>query len=200
MKKLNFLASLIVGVMVFSGSQTVYAHVTVKPAEVLTAAYQTFTVNVPNEKDIPTIKVELLMPQNIENITVTNKPDWSVEIKKEGDKVKSVTWSGSEIKDGFRDEFTFSAKTPADESNLEWKAYQTYSDGTVVSWDRANSEEGHSEDNGPFSVTSVSNSLAHTDHDDNPENTKMAERALYVAVASVALGLVAIFIATRRKD
>lgn len=177
------------------------AHVTVKPSETLTASYQTFTVSVPNEKSIPTTKIKLLIPDQIQTITVTNKPAWNVEIEKDGEKVKSVTWSNSEIKDGFRDEFTFSAKTPDADTNLEWKAYQTYSDGTVVAWDKSsnNADKSHESSNeGPFSVTKVSNQS--NENVKSEDDNIASQRAMYVAVAGVFIGLVAIYLSTRSNN
>jgi len=71
----------------------------------------------------------------------------------------AITWSGGEIGAGYRDEFTFSAKTPDQPADLQWKAYQTYGDGTTVSWDQqptsANSEDKDDATTGPFSVTKL---------------------------------------------
>jgi uncharacterized protein YcnI len=149
--------------LLFSSVST-FAHVVVKPETAKPASYQTFTVAVPNEKDIPTIKVRLVLPEGIESVSVTNKIGWTANILKEGAKAKEIEWSGGVIAKDFRDEFSFSTKTPAKEGELPWKAYQTYQDGTVVNWDQApTSDHGDEkkesgEKTFPYSKTSITTS------------------------------------------
>lgn len=189
-----------------------FAHVTVKPSEVATASYQIFAVSVPNEKSIPTESVRLDIPEALKSVTPTQKAGWEIEIEKEGSGentvVKSVTWKGGEISDGMRDEFTFSAKTPDAATELQWKAYQTYADGTVVSWDQEREDgHGHDTDNpnqGPFSVTRVADETEQAASVEQAARTASdakaaAERALFVAVAGVVLGLASVYVATRKK-
>lgn len=181
---------------------TASAHVTVKPGEVATSTYQVFTVSVPNEKDIPTTGVRLVVPETITNVTPTQKAGWDIEVKEDGDRTSEISWKGGEVADGTRDEFTFSAKTPAEVGSVNWKAYQTYSDGSVVAWDQEESGDGHGdEDKGPFSVTSVVATPA--DKAVNSEAVKkahsQANRALYIAVAAVLIALIAVYFATRKS-
>ena len=199
-----------ISVLALAFSATASAHVTVKPAEVVTAGFQTFTVSVPNEKDIPTTSIKLVMPTGLEHVSPTQKAGWQIDIEKEGEGesavVKSITWSGSTVGAGFRDDFTFSAKVPDNAAELQWKAYQAYSDGTGVSWDKADEGE-HGElaaNSGPFSVTKV---VAETVQDAAVKKTEQAavdaknsaNTALYAAVAGVTIGLLGVYLATRRK-
>jgi uncharacterized protein YcnI len=143
--------------LLFSSVST-FAHVVVKPDTAKPASYQTFTVNVPNEKDIPTIKLKLVFPEGLQYVGITNKIGWSANISKDGDKIKEVEWSGGSISKDFRDEFSFAAKTPAKEEEIIWKAYQTYQDGTVVSWDQNPSTEtkdSGKEESTPYSKTAI---------------------------------------------
>lgn len=184
----------------------VSAHVTVKPGEVETSTYQVFTVNVPNEKDIPTTSVRVVMADGVSGVTPTQKAGWSVSAVEADDAVREITWEGGEITKGLRDEFSFSAKTPNDAGSLKWKAYQTYSDGTVVSWDQEESHgdaHGEGEENtGPLSVTSV---IAASTDGVSGENSEVAaakadaQRALYVAIAAAVAALVALLFATRKR-
>jgi uncharacterized protein YcnI len=195
--------------LVLAPASTTLAHVTVKPGEVATATYQVFTVNVPNEKTIPTVSVRVVIPESVTSVTPTNKPGWKVSVEKDGDgaeaKVTSISWSGGKIDDGLRDEFTFSAKTPDSAGELKWSAYQTYSDGTVVSWDKEKEGDSHGEDNnsGPFSITNVTTEAAlNNDHTTNvtaADAKASADRALCVGIVAVVLGLGAVFLATRKK-
>ncbi len=180
-----------------------FAHVVVKPGEVTTASYQTFSVNVPNEKDIPTVGVKVLIPENVASVTPTKKMGWKITTETEDDVVTAIVWSGGEIADGLRDEFTFSAKTPEVAGVIKWKAYQTYSDGTVVAWDQEESDEGHEhsgdEAAGPLSITDVVVSPEVEAGTDTVRIQATAERAQYVAVVAIVLALIAVFIATRKR-
>jgi uncharacterized protein YcnI len=185
LKSLIFLS--IFSTLLFS-SISAFAHVVVKPDIVKPATYQMFTVNVPNEKDIATNKVRLVLPEGIESVSVTNKIGWTANIVKEGDKAKEIEWSGGTIPKDFRDEFSFSAKTPAKEGELAWKAYQTYQDGTIVSWDQSPTSDHGDEKNEssektyPYSKTEISK----TDESHSSTNSNLQTVLLWV-VSLVAL-------------
>lgn len=175
------------------------AHVKVTPAEVTTSTFQTFCVCVPNEKDNPTIMVKLLIPEGVEHVTPTTKAGWQVSTEQSGSGedavVTSITWSGGAIPVGQRDDFSFSAKTPATASTLQWKAYQTYQDGSVVAWDQAGESETEGGDVGPASVTKVVSQLsgdrlnqALRSEAQDAQNT--AQAALLVAIIALAANLV----------
>lgn len=206
-KKLSMLGVLTsVFALAFSGIAS--AHVVVTPAEVPTASWQTFTMGVPNERDVPTMKVKLLIPSGLQYVSPSVKPGWEIEIKKEGKgedaSVKAIVWKGGSIGVGLRDSFAFSAKVPDEPTELHWKAYQTYADGVVVAWDQAGEGGDHEDNQGPFSVTKV---VAQSDQAAALQEAKKAAAAaqeaastsLYVAIAGVIIGLIAIYFATRKK-
>jgi len=192
------------------------AHVTVKPAQVGVAAYQTFTAGVPNEKDIPTTGLRIVIPEKMVSVMPNVKPGWTVSTKtvKVGDteKVSEIIWSGGSIPVGQRDEFSFSAKSPAEETSVQWKAYQTYSNGVIVAWDQSpeelkKAEEAkkgssgeHKEEEhavGPYSETKIVNDLTGTTstvalpQSSSSDNVSqlMAGIALIASFTAVALGL-----------
>lgn len=208
-QRLSVLGALICAIML-AVSASASAHVVVKPAEVVTAGFQTFTVGVPNEKDISTVNVKLIIPGALKHVQPTQKAGWQIDIEKdEADEdatVKSITWSGNEIKAGFRDEFTFSGQVPEEATELQWKAYQIYADGTVVSWDKSG-EGGHGDeddDSGPFSITNV---VANTATEASIKKADQAavdaqgaaNTALYVGIAGVVVGLAGVYFGTRQK-
>lgn len=174
-------------VVVLATPASTFAHVVVKPSEALTGAYQTFTTSVPNEKDIPVTGIRLVIPDTVESITPTVKQGWNIETKKDGEKVTEISWTGGTIAPELRDEFTFSAHLPADAGDIHWKAYQTYQDGSVVSWDQKPSEDGHGrggdESKGPYSTTVVS------DEADEVGEVQSSLNVLPYVISIVALGL-----------
>lgn len=140
MKK-KLLISLSVLCFMLFGVTPAFAHVTVKPAEVGVGTRLNFVVSVPTEEDVPTVQVRLVLPEGLQSVRPNVKPGWTISLTKSGDgeeaKITEIVWSGGSIPAEQRDEFVFSAQAPAEESTLVWKAYQTYGDGTIVSWDNS---------------------------------------------------------------
>lgn len=212
MKISKIIVSVLAGAsVVFSVSGVASAHVVVRPGDVKTGAYQTFTVNVPVEKDNPTISVKLDIPENLTSVTPTVKPGWTIQTEKHGQgkdaKIGAITWTGGKIDVGYRDEFTFSAKTPDKPADLQWKAYQVYQNGTVVSWNQqpdSGREEEEDSTTGPFSVTKVASDsdqdIALKDADSKAGKAqRTANTALYAGIAGIVLGLTAIAAVVTRK-
>jgi uncharacterized protein YcnI len=160
---------------------TASAHVVVKPSSVGIGAFQTFTMGVPAEKSVPTVSLKLILPDGLSFVTPNVKSGWKVEVKTQstGKKITNddgmmvdeqkpveIDWTGGSIPAGQRDEFAFSAQVPSTATTLEWKAYQTYQDGSVVSWDRTASNQPKDSKGspdftsfGPFSTTMIVNDL-----------------------------------------
>lgn len=205
-------SSLGLGVItVLFASSAVSAHVVVKPAEVTTASFQTFTVSVPNEKDVANTSIRLVIPDGLKHVTPSIKQGWNITAEKEGTGetaiTKSLTWAGNRIPAGFRDDFTFSAQAPASPAELQWKAYQTYEDGKVVSWDIENDKQPKKSDgspdfstSGPFSVTKIQAKPVTAMATQDTDARRTADRALYLGVASTVLAFVGIFLATRKDS
>jgi uncharacterized protein YcnI len=137
-----------VGIAVLASVSTVSAHVVVKPAQVGVGSFQMFTIGVPVEKDMPTIALRLVVPPGLEYVTPNAKPGWTITKT-----ATEIIWAKGSIPAGQRDDFMFSAKVPSSEAKLQWKAYQTYSDGTIVAWDSSSTSR-------PASETKVVNDLA----------------------------------------
>lgn len=192
-------------------SGTALAHVVVRPAEVPTASFQTFTMSVPNEKDEPVTNIKLLIPGGLKHVTPTVKPDWHITTEKQNDDaVSAIIWSEDSIDAGFRDDFTFSAQVPAKPGDLQWKAYQTYQSGEIVAWDATAATQPKKADGspdfshfGPLSVTKVQDTVAASQNETQTTAADSGERlattAIYVATAGIVLGLAGIFLATRRQ-
>ncbi len=188
------------------------AHVVVKPNQAGVAAYQTFTVGVPNEKDIPTVSVRLLIPEGIKSVTPNVKPGWKIEVKKEGEGenavVKEISWIGGSIPEGQRDEFLYSAQVPSSPTTIAWKAYQTYSDGTVVSWDQEPNadmtddqrEQMEKENLGPLSQTKIVDDLSTSQTTNEVVNQPTSgNKSLGISLVALALSALAIGMQLRKS-
>lgn len=186
MKKFVFITFLAIALLI---PLTASAHVVVKPDSVGVAKYQTFTVSVPNEKEVPTIAVKLVVPDSVDSVTPTVKLGWKIEVSG-----KEVTWTGGSIPAGQRDDFSFSTKAPAQPTELAWKAYQTYSDGTVVSWDQNPAEASGNKEATPYSITKVVNDLTPV-----PTNQATDKTSRNISYLALALSLIAFVTAVRAK-
>jgi len=172
-----------------------FAHVVVTPNEALSGAYETFTTSVPNEKDIPVTGIRIVIPDSIESVTPTVKPGWEIELKKSGDKITEIIWTGGTIPAEQRDTFTFSAHLSEKTGDINWKAYQAYQDGTVVSWDQMPLEDdshgSEDESKGPYSVTTVS------DESKDAPIVKSSSPDVVLYVMSIAALVLSIFTLVR---
>lgn len=168
------------------------AHVTIQPATVSTGEFKTFTVSVPNEKDQAVTEVKLELPKGLGNVKPTVKNGWTITPQKAGEgkdaNITSITWSGGTIPSGLRDDFTFSAQAPESESEIIWKAYQTYADGTVASWDQSPTTESEKENSGPYSTTKVVDGLE-TENSAATSSQSNANTTLPIALSLLAIAI-----------
>jgi uncharacterized protein YcnI len=185
-------------------STSAFAHVTVLPREAVQGAYEKFTVRVPNEKDIPTVQVEVRFPKEVSISRFEPKPDWTYELTKDGSgAITGVVWktAGAGLGPTEFGEFHMQGKVANDAESITWKAYQTYKDGSVVEWVGADGSDK------PASVTAVKPGAAGTDSHGHSAGAEVkAEQSgagslpLYVSIAALVVSLVALVItATRRK-
>lgn len=163
------------------------AHVVVGPAQAVAGERVTFSVSVPNEKDVPVTGLKVAIPAGFDDVTPTVHSGWTIEATLTDDKPVAITWSGGEIPAGQRDDFTFRAQVPAKVKELQWKAYQTYADGTTVAWDQTPSDtETESETSGPYSVTAVSAEAATTKPDGEKSSGASIASVLAISLAALA--------------
>jgi uncharacterized protein YcnI len=127
------------------------AHITVTPDSVPAGSTDVLTFHVPNEEaHADTVKVDVQIPTNhpIAQFLVQPVPGWTFTVKNVtlakpivtddgsfSQAVSEVIWSGGRILPGQFQSFTVSADPmPTGESQVAFKAIQTYSNGDVVRW------------------------------------------------------------------
>lgn len=123
------------------------AHVIVTPRESTAGAEQTYTVRVPTEGTVSSTSLELEIPAGMHVMQVTSGEGYTVDVKKDGNRIVSITWK-SEIKPKEFSLFTFTAHNPQPGA-IPWKAHQTFADGSMRHWV---GERGTKE---PASVTTI---------------------------------------------
>ena len=117
------------------------AHVVVSPEEVTAGDYETLTVSVPTEKEIPTTEIRVEVPEGFLLSGVQPVPGWEHAFEEDRGVVTAVTFSGGEIRPREFQQFLVQAQAPEEPGGYPWKATQTYEDGSVVEWTGAPDSE-----------------------------------------------------------
>jgi uncharacterized protein YcnI len=114
------------------------AHVRVFPSDDLNTTpacgLEKFVVRVPVEKPIATVAVRLVVPRVVTVTQVQAKPGWKVSFEKTKGRISAITWSGGRLEPQEFDEFAFIGAAPKTMQTVNWDAYQTYEDKSVVAW------------------------------------------------------------------
>jgi uncharacterized protein YcnI len=101
------------------------AHVVVSPEEVTARDYATLTVSVPTEKEVPTTKIRVEVPDGFILFGVQPVPGWDYSLEEDGGLITAVTWSGGEIKPKEFQQFLVQAQAPEEPGEYPWRAFQT---------------------------------------------------------------------------
>jgi periplasmic copper chaperone A len=136
-----------------------------------------------------------MLPDGLKDIMPTVTPGWTITTSG-----SEIDWTGGSIPSGQRADFTFRAQVPASPTTLKWKAYQTYSDGSVVSWDQ-DPVPGHEEDDSmtPYSQTTVINDLTPSPTPETQSSNSSASTAETFAIVALALSAVSLGIVIRKR-
>ncbi|MEH7883894.1 YcnI family protein [Bacillus sp. JJ1609] len=216
MKKfLTFTISMIGAITLFVGVAS--AHVNVQPQETSQGKYEVFTVRVPSEsEEVQTTKVQVKFPEEVNITRFEPKPGWTYEVQKDDTgKITSVTWTteGKGLSSTEFGQFNMQGKVGDDAKEIVWKAYQTYSDGSVVEW------VGAPDADKPASVTVVNPADGTSDHghgstsaDTSKDHSAAADYAndaeaksvtsnvpLYLSIGALIAGLLALVISLRKR-
>jgi len=169
------------------------AHVTVDPNQVPADSWQKFVIKVPNEKDIATTKVEVRVPDGAEVMSIEPVNGWTFNAQKDQNgKMTALIWTAEDkgLLAGQFIEFPIMAKVAKDAKSLQWKAYQTYSDGSVVKW------IGPEDSEHPASVTKI---VTATDQQTaSATSDQTSQWPLYLSITAVVLSVIALFISLMR--
>ena len=113
------------------------AHVTVLPKDTTQGSYEVITVRVPSEKDVPTVKIEVKIPEGVEITGFEPKPEWNYKLTQDvSGKITSVIWTaeGNGLSSTEFGDFKMQGKIGSQSSEIVWKAYQFYQDGSKEEW------------------------------------------------------------------
>jgi uncharacterized protein YcnI len=173
MKQLSIVVSGVLGVgAMLAVSAPAWAHVVVSPEQVKAGDYETLTVSVPTEKEIPTTKIRVEVPEGFLLSGVQPVPGWEHTFQEDGGVVRAVTFSGGEIRPREFQQFLVQAQAPEKPGEYPWKAFQTYDDGSVVEW------TGPPDSEEPASVIEVvSGGSEHPESSPQPSEASASQKA-----------------------
>jgi uncharacterized protein YcnI len=207
MKPKIFFLTLLCSIML---SSIVSAHVTVSPKASTAGAWETYTIKVPVEKDVPTTKITIKSPTGLEIMSHQPIPGWKYSDEKDSDGiVKSITFEATSggITHGQFQQFYIVGKNPDKVKNLEWNAYQYYSDGTIAEWTgEAGSDTPHSitqinasltEGHGMKKQNDAQKEIKETGNENDNDNENLP---VIMSTVSVILSILALVMALRRKN
>ena len=162
-----------------------FAHAVVFPKTSTPGAYEKYVLRVPNERDVPTLKVELHFPQGLRVVSFSDVPGWKLQVLTDSaQRVMGAVWTGVLPKERFV-EFPFVAVNPKDSTSLFWPTYQTYEGGERVEWTGPDSSKT------PVSSTIVSNPAV--------VPVKVSRTSLYMSVVALLFALTALGVALRPR-
>lgn len=198
--KMKWLGIFLLSFVLLFFPSNAFAHVVVTPNQAGIASLQTFSVAVPVEKDIPTVSLRLIIPEGVTKVTPNVKNGWVITTKTEGEgkdqRISEIEWTGNSIPVGQKDDFLFSAQVPPVETTVHWKAYQTYSDGSVDEWIQDEKTQNGSESEHPASTTKVINNLQSMNSTASQDSNN-GSIALGLSAAALAISILGTF--QRRK-
>ncbi|HEY6220183.1 MAG TPA: DUF1775 domain-containing protein [Gemmatimonadaceae bacterium] len=128
-------------VLVFAVPAMLAAHAVVFPKASAPGAYERYVLRVPNEKAVPTTRVELMVPAGVRVTSFAEVSGWKLEVKTDSaGAIVGAVWTGVLAPKRFI-EFPFMAANPKTPTTIHWPAYQTYADGERVEWTGADSSK-----------------------------------------------------------
>jgi uncharacterized protein YcnI len=126
----SFRRALIGATFALACASLTLAHIRIAPTESAPGAREKYTMRVPNEKQVATIRVEGEFPAGINIYDFEFKPGWKIDFKKdEMGKIVGATWLGRIVPYEFV-EFGMLGINPKEETALVWKFVQYYEDGS----------------------------------------------------------------------
>jgi len=162
-----------------------FAHAVVFPKTSTPGAYEKYVLRVPNERAVPTLKVELHFPQGLRVVSFGDVAGWKLQVLTDSaQRVTGAVWTGVLPKERFV-EFPFVAVNPKDSTSLSWPTYQTYEGGERVEWTGPDSSKT------PVSSTIVSNPAV--------VPVKVSRTSLYMSVVALLFALTALGVALRPR-
>ena len=120
---------LLAGASLWMCAEIASAHIRILPTESVAGTREKYTMRVPNEKQVATIRIEGEFPAAIKIYDFEFKPGWKLDIRKNADgQIVGATWTGT-IQPYEFVEFGMLGINPKQAEPLVFKFVQYYADG-----------------------------------------------------------------------
>jgi len=173
---------------------TANAHVTVWPRSAARGAFERYVVRVPNERNVPTTRVEVHFPAEVRISSFQEVAGWQLQVLTDSaGKITGAVWTGSLPAKRFI-EFPFIGVNPKEGERIVFPATQTYEGGEVVQW------SGPEGSKTPASVTTLTERPAAGSTAGSTAAGSGSSTPLYVSLAALTLGLVSLGLSLRRPS
>lgn len=182
-----------------AGAAPAAAHIDVLPTMVTQGEALELTVRVPNERDLPTTRVAIDVPEQVTVFSLGDPPPgWTVTpVRGPDGRIRSIVAGGGAIPAGRYADFTMLG-TPFGDGEAVWPARQTYADGQVKPWtgppegaDGARVESGPT-DPGPAAVVTIVDGPAEAVAVEVGAGEDGSDAAVWLGVIAVAISALAL--------
>jgi uncharacterized protein YcnI len=170
------------------------AHVTVWPRSAARGAFERYVVRVPNERNVPTTRVEVHFPAEVRISSFLEVAGWQLQVLTDSaGKITGAVWTGSLPAKRFV-EFPFIGVNPKEGDRVVFPATQTYEGGEVVQW------SGPEGSKTPASVTTLTERPAAGSTVATNAGGAGSSTLLYISLAALTLGLVSLGLSLRHPS
>jgi uncharacterized protein YcnI len=194
-----------------------FAHVTVSSTDAARGSWGKAVFRVPTESETAsTTKLVVTLPKEtpFAFVSAQTKPGWKVKVEEEkldkptkvGDfeltkAVRTITWTstGDGIPPSQFDEFALSGGPFPDVESISFTAEQTYSDGTVVTWDEVQKGKTEPEHPAPMLTLTDPNAHAHADAAAANESDGGTDTGIWLGGAALVVAAAALVVALREN-
>jgi uncharacterized protein YcnI len=168
-------------------SSLVGARAVVFPKTSTPGAYEKYSLRVMNERDVPTLQLEIHFPAGLRVISFGDVPGWKLQVLTDStQRITGAVWRGVLERQHFV-EFPFLAVNPNDSVSLSWPTYQTYEGGERVEWTSPDTSSKT-----PVSTTLVSEATP-------VAPVKVSRTSLYISIIGLLFALTALGVALRPR-
>ena len=162
------------------------ARAVVFPTTSTPGAYEKYSLRVINERDVPTLRIEIHFPDGLRVISFGDVPGWKLQILTDSaHRIVGAVWTGVLEREHFV-ELPFLAVNPKNSTSLSWPTYQTYQGGERVEWTSPDTSSKT-----PVSTTLISEAI--------PQPIRASRTSLYISIIALAFALTALGVALRPR-
>jgi uncharacterized protein YcnI len=178
------IAALLIAVPLLSS--LAWARAVVFPMTSAPGALEKYSLRVINERDVPTLRIEIHFPDGLQVVSFGDVPGWKLQILTDSaQQVAGAVWTGVLERQHFV-ELPFIAVNPKNSTSLSWPTFQTYQGGERVEWTSPDTSSKT-----PVSTTLISEAI--------PQPVKASRASLYISIVALAFGLTALGVALRPR-